>query len=547
MSTNTFQKFLQSKSSVSINQQNYCEALFEHIDQVIAETISESPINTMDLIKLAFSLSFRSSLLKISVIESVISNSLPLIDLLKTVFFHYPKITYQDADKTNYSICFKSYTTFNIRFLILNELGYYKNDLIEAESPLILNRPPLEEIAPSNLVLYFLAYSGGSSEILDLKVSILFSLFDTSSYGFIESDSKSYLLLLRNLIYCFIFCADSLLNYYFIKQSCEIDNLPIVSILSRIRIQDDKSGLKDVCEYKKVLFFMTDTQNMKDFVNYISHNYVFEGNSSKNKLNLREFKLNLKNANYAILSPSVVRNTLARYVTKGKVKEFNLYKEELKELIRFHDERNKEECIEPEFVSKYKKTNNFMDGSAFTKQVSEKLLKYESLLVEENNFRFYRGIFAYKLNSLSRVANQKAKSMKSMISVFLRSKSFGNSSSDLLVGKKPPADECNNQVQSSSRRKRKVKIVLTQKLEDHSPIKDNESRKSIADLNCRILSIINQKVQRKSLKSASNNYKVLSVSSPNISIPVIKNERIHEDEIVVDAIAQDIYNTSVSD
>lgn len=386
------------------------------VDKSLSDLVLESTpnISTEDLIKNSFTFTYSSSHhINISALRTIIPNSNTsqvVIELLHIPFFLLDNqkcsLLNGQSDMTNALL---SYAQFNLRFIILNHLKIYNKHLIRSQSDLILTKPKLNKIEQLNLAFFFLFVTKSESEgDLNSKSQILFTLFDYNCLGFIESTSKIYLMKLRSFLNFFLYFSDSFLNYFLVKDSVKAENQILGSLIDKLSIDIEESA-QSIAYFKKVLLFINNKGLKKEFVNYVSHNYIFEGENSNNKINFKRFNLNLSKTNYSVLNPSEMRKSLMRFVTKAKGNEFKFFLQEFPKIVELHNNSNDEIELGMS-VNTEKKKHGFNVQSAVKLRMLNQLIKLEYLISSNDNFSFFKHSNEYKLKFFMKVKERVASS-----------------------------------------------------------------------------------------------------------------------------------------
>lgn len=408
---------IDSKDIVSTN-------IYDDIDKLVGELVNERviPFDFTDFLKLNLIGSFKDRKLNLNNLKTIFGYAEEcslIFELMMLPFFTEEKRC--DDSPSHFqpegriSRAFSSYITFNIRFLIMSELDFISLKLVEGQAGLLLGKLDTCWIQHHNLILFYLIYSPNIVETtLEVKAKILFELFDSDSHGFIESTTRSYLATLKHLIYFLLFFSDALLNYSIIS-NCVKMSPALSKFLSFIKFDFNTSNVESVTKYKKLLFFMIDSKLMKDFINYVSHNFIFEGRNSNNKLRIKDFMANLQKTSFNIFSPEKMRIALIGFIYRGKSKEIEFFLEEIPHLINFHHSCFEDSTNSPERSinqTKYKMTKKSSSKTiANSLHVFDKFVNYEAMLKSEGNFEFYRASREYNIQNL-KMPRRKPKSMK---------------------------------------------------------------------------------------------------------------------------------------
>lgn len=386
--------------------------IYDSVDLIISKLISDTfgSTSTEDIMKLNYCLNSNKGKVNLSRTCTYPCNkdALALIfQIIKLPFFVYEK-SCKITDRNDYAKVFNSYLSFNVRLIIADELEIYSESLIQDQSSLILSNPKLKALSLQNLTFFLLLYTSNfQPKDLESKAEMLFALFDYNSYGFIESNSKHYISGLTAYLFFPMFLTDCLINHLIVANSSSQPESKLTSLIDTSNLKFKAEEIKMTIIYKKFLWFMTDSQLMKEFVNYVSHNYIFEGNNSKNKLNLNTFKSNIQRTNYLIFSNTELRSCLVRFAMHGKQKESALFLEEIPKLIHYHIGIVEEICLNQNL-------SDFNINLVKSHGLLDRFIRYESIIKSEPNYKFLHDLKKYRTWNITKI-KRKAKSMKAVV------------------------------------------------------------------------------------------------------------------------------------
>ena len=292
--------------------------------------------------------------------------------------------------------------------------------------------------------------SDNTNALLNLKADYLFSLFtydakiinkqentnilnnkyEIAKEYCLESSNPVYLKLLRIIIFFHIIFPDYLVNK-FIENMLFIDNKKNSRNSKQNNLNsnndidfdyffnvffsndsNDKNNNTDMFnnfklnflketssieKYKMYVLFLFEPSNMKSFVSYISHNYIFiQKKSNKTKLTLNEFKSNLKQSNYAIFYSDVIRKALFHFCLNLNKIETKLLFEESPKLIYYYyrlyqnySDKNIYNSINTDLIKNFNLQNKFS--------------KYENYIKIKDNYTFFKS--SSQFNSINNYIN----------------------------------------------------------------------------------------------------------------------------------------------
>lgn len=351
------------KSDVSKENQFIAKSLepYIQVDSNLIAFISKlmKNINLTSFIKSLFCMSFKNSkslsqfsiknMIRKYFIHNIEVNTIYEMLILPFFVLSKKKNSIYDTINQKYIDSFNSYQTINIKLIIMKQFESFSIDNFELMTGIFKNIE-YSYISVSNyyMAIFFLLFTFNqapgnnsdsntsydkkkSDEILIQKAELLFSLFDYDSRGFIESSDKSYQVFLRLIVFFSIFYSDYLLNILLVNQQLNTNSFEL--LFHNFSFEKVTNYINELVLYKKILLFMSDPNYMKDFINYISHNFIFTENRSNSKLNLKKFKEGLKETDYALFYPTKIKSLLIYYVLNALKKESKLFFEEIPKII----------------------------------------------------------------------------------------------------------------------------------------------------------------------------------------------------------------------
>jgi hypothetical protein len=296
----------------------------------------------------------------------------------------------EHSPKTSY----EHYRSFNLKILILNSLNIHTLRDMPREKT-IMNRNQ-KVFDPLYLILIVLIYSDVTNEE---KVGYLYDLLSLNGSVKIQSHSNLYRNNLKKLIFISLYFADSVSNYILAKLTKdEIEAILMDPESSNSTQYFLVKLMKTECfDFKKILFYLKESEDtIRDFVNYISQNFVFfeSTNDSNRVIDKQTFANLLKQKNYSLLKPSEIR-LYARKFMKWEGEKAYFFMEQFNKLIKIFENRH---FSNKPLFNENRPTNKLIDeiDDKLTKakikdlNVAGNFCKYISILKDKNLYEFLK-------------------------------------------------------------------------------------------------------------------------------------------------------------
>ena len=348
-------------------------------------------------------------------------------------------ISVNDDKKDFRKISYNSYLKFNLKFTILDELNIFDPRFISKihEDPYInIVRFEIEKVNTLDVVLFFVLYTKhhvkiGNSildtsntdnskksiahllhnaksdaetyykqnkeqtiELLKKKSRVLFTLLDSQCKGYIKASDKDYHTIIKKIVFYSIYFADYLVNIFFKNNQDYLDTPEVEEAYKKVD--------RDTFTYKKLLFYINETKGLlKDFVNYISHNLIFNENTTDQIIDYEKFMEIMQKTQYEILFPFKIRERIISFLGYSQNSKTLLFIDEFSKLINYYD----------------KKTNGIVDIN-LRKLVNiqnmekfcmlEHFIHYEEIISESDHFLFYKNTDKYVEREIQNEIEQRA-------------------------------------------------------------------------------------------------------------------------------------------
>lgn len=239
-----------------------------------------------------------------------------------------------------------SYMQVIIQSIILSELKIFDLKIskeMQGDS-LLINRMSSDTIQIFSIVLFFVLYSNidkMNEQDKRVKSNIIFSMFDYNCNGFIQPGDKYFQIIFKILIFHCLFLSDTLANDFLIHGKIAKD-IKDIEITNDEEITIKNSCTQDFFTYRQLLLYVCETRKLlKEFCNFISHNFIFTENTTHPKLNKDDFFNSLESNNFLILYPYKIRNMVQLFLLKSYKRKILVYLDEIPKIIQYYDSLTK--------------------------------------------------------------------------------------------------------------------------------------------------------------------------------------------------------------